>query len=759
VSPPDVQVAVGPDHVVEMVNLLGSIWTRTGAHVRTFDLATFFDVDPQDFISDPKILFDAGSARWFATITDIGAGRVILAVSRTENPAGGWNLHPLDASTSCADQPILGVNDAVVVVSANDFSGCTTANPAYVGAEYWVINKTDLVTLRAPRLVSFGPFLDQFSVHPVHALTSTSTMYLVSVGFGNTGTLTLFTVTGVPPAPVAIRETNLAVRTIPIPPNAPQEGSRYDLDTSDGRARDTFWANGKLWLALNAGCTPPGDNRQRACVRLLEVDTTTETVLQDTDLGESGRYLFYPALRPDDAGNLYVVFTSSSSTEYAGIRLAVWSTPDQEEGLILVQEVRAGEAPEESGCPSTAYCRYGDYFGAAQDPLDPTTVWLGAQYPTASGWTTLVFAASSSLSLTFSYSVAGGGTGYGAPVLTYVRGGQTETAALTTSAVRYAMDAGSTWSVSSVLPGSNGTERWATPAPTSGIAMGPATFLVPYTRQFFVPFSHRVVGGGFVYGAPSIQVVSFGVPSSILGEGTVWADASSAYEYPSSLPGSTDLERWFAVSGSSGTVASADPIDILYVHQYFVTLTVDSPVGGTVVPTTGWFDAGGSVVLQVDAPEGWGVGAWVGEGSGSYTGSDRSPTILVNAPLREAVRLYPGLTIRAEFGGSVEYAYGGMEGSVPAGSTRTLYVPVGTSVQLTALGSTGFEFRGWSGNVSAAGRDTTVVVTEPTDVGASFSLMVAASYAIYSSVAVGFAIVAVLLGLWVRRRRRPPVVP
>src|ERR1700756_1915446 len=56
-TPPDVQVAVGPDHVVEMVNVLGRISTKQGVEVQTFPLATFFGVPSTDFISDPKIHF------------------------------------------------------------------------------------------------------------------------------------------------------------------------------------------------------------------------------------------------------------------------------------------------------------------------------------------------------------------------------------------------------------------------------------------------------------------------------------------------------------------------------------------------------------------------------------------------------------------------------------------------------------------------------------------------------------------------------
>ena len=57
--------------------------------------------------------------------------------------------------------------------------------------------------------------------------------------------------------------------------------------------------------------------------------------------------------------------------------------------------------------------------------------------------------------LTLSYSVLGKGTGYAAPVLTYVTNGVQLTAALNATASTVSVDQGSTWSVSQTLPGSS----------------------------------------------------------------------------------------------------------------------------------------------------------------------------------------------------------------------------------------------------------------------------------------------------------------
>src|SRR2546426_1089983 len=272
-TPPDVQVAVGPNHVVEMVNVLGRISTKQGVEVRTFLLDSFFGVPSTDFISDPKIHFDTASGRWFTSITDVTTGRVLLEVSKSDDPAGLWNAYSVSTITGCADQPLVGFSDLVVIISANDFSSCTSGNPSYLGVQYWVLNKTDLVSGAAARTMSFGPDPTLFSVHPGQSLRPTDAQFMVSTGSGPTSTLTLYSVTGVPPGLVLVTPQNLGIRATAIPPSAPQLGSRSTLDTADNRVQDAMWADSRLWLSLADGCIPAWDNRVRSCVRLIEVDT------------------------------------------------------------------------------------------------------------------------------------------------------------------------------------------------------------------------------------------------------------------------------------------------------------------------------------------------------------------------------------------------------------------------------------------------------------------------------------------------------
>lgn len=80
-SPPDVQVAAsseGPsNYIVEMVNLDGAIYTKSGTLIKAFGLNEFFNPSDNSFsksndddLTDPLLLFDDSSGRWFASISD-----------------------------------------------------------------------------------------------------------------------------------------------------------------------------------------------------------------------------------------------------------------------------------------------------------------------------------------------------------------------------------------------------------------------------------------------------------------------------------------------------------------------------------------------------------------------------------------------------------------------------------------------------------------------------------------------------------------
>lgn len=104
--------------------------------------------------------------------------------------------------------------------------------------------------------------------------------------------------------------------------------------------------------------------------------------------------------------------------------------------------------------------------------------------------------------ITLSYQIAGEGSNYLAPMLSYVSNGVPENATLTSQAATYYMDKGTTWSVTDPLNGSSSTERWISNT-SNGTVSSAQTIVLNYTHEFFLNFAVSPIGSGSIY--PSVS--------------------------------------------------------------------------------------------------------------------------------------------------------------------------------------------------------------------------------------------------------------
>lgn len=381
-SPPDVQVAVGPNHVAEFVNIAGEIWTKSGTSLSTFSLYSFFTIGNTHGITDPKILYDSQSGRWFASILDTSTDTIVLAVSTTNDPTvSGWHIYNMTFGSNCPDQPILGISDDKIVLSGNDFTNNCSPTSSFVGAQYVVLNKAQAVAGTSVSSQYSTPDSSRFSIHPVQSLSSTSTLYMVSTDQSALNQIQLFSITGTVPS-AAISTSNIPFSQIQEPVAGVQPGTLATIDTNDARIQDAKWYQNKLWFSFDDSCTPSGDTLTRSCVHIAQIDTSSNTLTQNMELGNSGYYYFYPALSIDSLGNLVVIFGYSSSTVYPSLAVTKQATTDPSNTLESPIILASGSVADTSG-------RYGDYFGAASDP-SVARVWVAGEYHTSTTWSTFI---------------------------------------------------------------------------------------------------------------------------------------------------------------------------------------------------------------------------------------------------------------------------------------------------------------------------------------------------------------------------------
>ena len=381
VQPPDTQLAAGPTMLAEATNSTLSEWSKSGSLLDSTDLNVFFHVPAGFAFTDPRILYDAASGRWFLSgfAFDLAHdSKLYVAISDTSDPSAFWTWYLYGTTTGVVtDQPMMGVSLDKVVISFDDYSSTTIAQQTFV------FQKSDLVSGGSVHWVFYSPDATRFRIVPSQSLSSTNTDWLVyndadcpSADTCNQGspTIGVVAINGTPlAADVTWTETDPAISATTAPPEPHQPGGLLADANNDDRFTSAVWQNGMLWVSGTDGCIPNGDSTVRACMRLVAISTGgTPSVAQDIDAGSNGFDLYYPAVTLDNSGDLFIAFSESSPSMYPSAlgvdSLAV--TPTTFENAILIA----------SGQTSYSGSRWGDYSGAAQDPLDPADVWLTAEY-------------------------------------------------------------------------------------------------------------------------------------------------------------------------------------------------------------------------------------------------------------------------------------------------------------------------------------------------------------------------------------------
>jgi hypothetical protein len=178
-EPPDQGLCVGNGFVVEPINDAFVVYSKGGKALTGVNaLNQFYLRSPAinrvtgargDFLSDPKCYYDPVGQRFIQTILEVDAPgnfsgaapfnrtHVLIAVSRTSDPTGTWNLFSLDTSddglkgtpahTGCPclpDQPLLGANKDGVFIAVNEFQD----NPSFFfnGAQIFALGRAALET-------------------------------------------------------------------------------------------------------------------------------------------------------------------------------------------------------------------------------------------------------------------------------------------------------------------------------------------------------------------------------------------------------------------------------------------------------------------------------------------------------------------------------------------------------------------------------------------------------------------------------------
>jgi hypothetical protein len=390
--PPDMGGGVGGGYVVQLLNGVATIDSTAGNLVSQTSLNTFFGGIATQ-LSDPRVIFDPASQRWFASAITVPGGKastqnsILLAVSANANPTGGFTtLSFSSANTSTfADFPTLGVNNAAVTIGTNDFS---TTTGGYIASTLFSIPKASL-TAATPSLAGQASFVqtNQVGVAPQAVTdvggsgTSTSVLSVATDTAGNQ-VYALSTVTGANAANASLALTALYNQPFNNALSNPTQPGGTTYDPGDNRiSSGAYQAGNNIYFANTVS---NGTNDQIA----WNVLNATTGGLSTGQIGISGLDLTYGSISANANGTFVVSFNGSGSgqtiTDYYVICSALTDT------CGAPQVAFASTANNYSNAPAGVN-RWGDYSWTTVDPTNPSNFWLFQQYATSnSTWGTVI---------------------------------------------------------------------------------------------------------------------------------------------------------------------------------------------------------------------------------------------------------------------------------------------------------------------------------------------------------------------------------
>ena len=383
---PDIAGAIGPNHLVEMVNTRFTVYDKiTGTEMMTQSLDEFWVAAGADLdfstTSAPRLVYDPAIDRFFATSRDEGLGNTIyVGISATNDPTGAWNSVQFQgdtAGTQIAIQQQLSVDANGVYITSNNVGATSDVS-------LFSIPKTDLIA-DEPSIVNITKFegLDrtQYGNTPQVALDyNENATRAIMVGLSQTGGTELYRTDIVgsfgPAANIAPIVPITVPEYMPAPGARQPSGVLLDNITPDISA-NVIRNNGSLWLTHTVQGS--ANNSAIRWYRINELDNTLTNwgTLEDTTEDYTN-----PSIAVNDFGVVTIGYTVSGPTQFPSAEVVMGYTANGLAGPDVIfqnpETLRNGLADFEFSETQTNF--WGAYSATQVDPLDPFSFWTIQEY-------------------------------------------------------------------------------------------------------------------------------------------------------------------------------------------------------------------------------------------------------------------------------------------------------------------------------------------------------------------------------------------
>jgi hypothetical protein len=396
-EPSDSNLSVGGTQVVQWVNSMYAIWTKTG----TLQFGPTNGNTPwqgstiangrcaSDNSGDPIVLYDKQNQRWIFSQFAVSKSPYYqcIAISTGSDARGPYNLYAASFGTSFNDYPKVGVFDGNYYFTFNLFAHGRT----FAGADACVVNGAAVRAGTAAAMTcnnvgkSFGSLLPA-DVDGASGASGTTAApapgtaeYFLNFG-SNSLNVWRMTASGTITGP-----TNISVAAFSTACGGgtciPQSGTTQQLDSLGDRLMYRLsYRNFGTFASLLVNHSVKGGGSNTG-VRWYELHDSGSgpSVSQQGTYAPDNLFRWMGSIAQDKQGNIAAAYSISGSTIDAGISFAS-RAPSDPAGILGTETTVLTSTHFQSG-----HSRWGDYTSLSVDPADDCTFWYTDQYMPASG--------------------------------------------------------------------------------------------------------------------------------------------------------------------------------------------------------------------------------------------------------------------------------------------------------------------------------------------------------------------------------------
>ena len=403
--PPDTMGAVGKTQFLSVLNGgVGVFDKATGASLaKISDVAFWAKAGLIGTSGDPRVMYNAQANRWVVVAFGSNPKDLQIAVSDTHDALGGWKAVTFEGFGSgffspVADYPTLALDANAVYIGTNNFGATSVGGvQSYRGTTLNVIPLDSLFGGTDPTLDGLKQFSTPYAGSGSDLTRGFAIQGVNSSEASSTGNILAVSLTDFELVRYDVLNAGTAGATLtpsvtlgsPYKINGPgrQPSGLRNIDTIDDRVGSSVWEqNGRIYAVHTV--TPTGGDETR--VRIYVIDSATNMVLDEYEIGSPGYDYYMGSIAVNEAGYVVVGYNRSGfgpDGKVSFMTRAFETLPDgtlAPVGLELLLKESLTDRylngnTEASGVPVNRQ-RWGDYSAVTVDPENSSIFWLIGQF-------------------------------------------------------------------------------------------------------------------------------------------------------------------------------------------------------------------------------------------------------------------------------------------------------------------------------------------------------------------------------------------